>query len=60
MQAVSVREGVRFLAVSQPCAGIWLNAVSSRKAAHNNSAFYARSAARSALKLAYYRLLIGL
>jgi alpha-1,2-mannosyltransferase len=35
-----------------------LGAVASRQAAHNNAAFFARSAARSALKLAYYRLLL--
>ena len=37
-----------------------LGAVASRKAAHNNAAFFARSALRSALKLGYYRLLIML
>ena len=36
-----------------------LGAVASRQAAHNNAAFYARSAARSALKLSYYRLLLS-
>lgn len=37
-----------------------MGAVASRKAAHNNAAFFARSALRSALKLGYYRLLIVL
>ena len=36
-----------------------LGAVASRQAAHNNAAFFARSAARSALKLAYYKLLLS-
>ena len=37
-----------------------LGAVASRQAAHNNAAFYAKSALRSALKLAYYRALLAL
>ena len=36
-----------------------LGAVAGRQAAHNNAAFFARSALRSALKLAYYRLLLS-
>ena len=36
-----------------------LGAVAARQAAHNNAAFFARSAVLSALKLAYYRLLLG-
>eukprot|EP00908_Phaeocystis_cordata_P000647 Transcript_10709.p2 GENE.Transcript_10709~~Transcript_10709.p2 ORF type:complete len:489 (-),score=208.95 Transcript_10709:78-1499(-) len=37
-----------------------LGAVASRQAAHNNAAFFARSAVRSAVKLAYYRALLAL
>ena len=36
-----------------------LGAVAGRQTAHNNAAFFARSALRSALKLAYYRLLLS-